>query len=102
MILGVSFYEICNGLHAEWIRKIAMGAMANYQIHFQSKVLNGFRSWPLGPNNPWNPWGPGPGALQGLDPGSSLLAADLRTNTSWKKVMCHMLKSYVSWSFSEG
>jgi hypothetical protein len=40
--------------------------------------------------------GPGPG------PGSLVRAADLRQNTSWKKVMCPILKSGVLSTFSEG
>jgi hypothetical protein len=35
------FYEKCNALHEEWLRKKSMGCMANFHMNFLAKTLNG-------------------------------------------------------------
>ena len=76
--------EKCHGLHGEFPgenpERIPFRALG------PKKSMESMES--MGPMGP-GPWGPGPG------PGPSLWAADLSKNTSWKKVMCPMLKSCV-------
>ena len=88
--------EKCHGLHDE------------FRCSFIAKGLNEFHSGllgqeihgPKGPDGPMESMGPHGAQAHGAGPatsGPSLLAADLRKNMSWEKVMCCMLSSCVSW-----